>query len=133
LGITHAVVVAQYEHNSVFFREARQGSSDSTLSLVAKNFGERGRCGMVQEAVNIDFLQRGALLVFPSSQFVDAVVGCYLRNPRAERHHLIFLVQHSVELQEDFRSGILGIFKLTKKLSADPQNVAIVRDVEHSQ
>jgi hypothetical protein len=88
---------------------------------------------MVQEAVNIDFLQRGALLVFPSSQFVDAVVGCYLRNPRAERHHLIFLVQHSVELQEDFRSGILGIFKLTKKLSADPQNVAIVRDVEHSQ
>jgi hypothetical protein len=88
---------------------------------------------MVQKAVNVDFLQGGALLVFPSSQFVDAVMCCYLRNPRTEWHHLVFLVQHPVKLQEDFSSGIFSIFKLTKKLSADLQNVAIVRDVEHSQ
>jgi hypothetical protein len=88
---------------------------------------------MVQETFNIDFLQRGAPLVLSSPEVIDAVVGRYLRNPRAEGHHFIFLVQHSVKLQEDFRGGVLSVFELTKELSADLQNVAIVSDIEHSQ
>ncbi|HXM90419.1 MAG TPA: hypothetical protein VN974_02670 [Candidatus Dormibacteraeota bacterium] len=88
---------------------------------------------MIQKAVNIDFLQRGALLVLSSSEVIDTMMGRYLRNPRAEGHHFIFLVQHSVKLQEDFSGGILSVFELTKKLFADLQNVAIVSNVEHSQ
>jgi hypothetical protein len=60
-------------------------------------------------------------------------MGGYLRNPRAERHDFIFLVQHSVKLQEDFSRGILSVFELMKKLSADLQNVAMVSNVEHRQ
>src|ERR1700730_6202489 len=88
---------------------------------------------MIEEAINVDFLQRGAFLVLSSSEFIDTVMSCYLGNPRAKRHHFIFLVQHSVELQENFRSGVLSIFELAEKLSANLQNVAIVSDVEHSQ
>ena len=68
-----------------------------------------------------------------SSKVVDTVMSRYLRNPRAEGHQFIFLVQHSVKLQEDFRGSILSVFELTKKLFADLQNVAIVSNVEHSQ
>jgi hypothetical protein len=71
--------------------------------------------------------------VFSSSKVVDAVMGRDLRNPRTERHHFILLVQHSVKLQEDFSSCVLSVFELTKKLSADLQNVAMVSNVEHSQ
>jgi hypothetical protein len=88
---------------------------------------------MIKQTVNVDFFQRGAVLVFSSAELIDAVVGRYLRNPGTERHHLIFLVQHAVKLQEDFSSGVLSILELTEKLSADLQNVAIVRDVEDSQ
>jgi hypothetical protein len=56
--------------------------------------------------------------VLSSPELVDAVMGRYLRDPRAERHRLIFLVQNSVKLQEDLSSGILGIFELAEKLSA---------------
>jgi hypothetical protein len=87
---------------------------------------------MIQEIVNVDFLQRGALLVFSSSKVVDTVMRCYLRNPRTKRHHFIFLVQHSVKLQEHFSGGVLSVFELTKELSTDLQNVAIVRNVERS-
>ncbi|HEV7512532.1 MAG TPA: hypothetical protein VGO27_12610 [Candidatus Acidoferrum sp.] len=74
---------------------------------------------MIQETVNIDVLQRGALLVLSSPEVIDTVMGRYLRNPWAEGHHFIFLVQHSVKLQENFRGSILSVFELTKKLSAD--------------
>jgi hypothetical protein len=60
-------------------------------------------------------------------------MGCDLRNPRSERHHLVFLVQDSIKLQEDFSSGILSVFELTKKLFAGLQNVAMVGNVEHPQ
>jgi hypothetical protein len=88
---------------------------------------------MIEETANVEFLQRGALLVLSSPELIDTVMGCYLRKPWAERHHLIFLVQHSVKLQEDFSSGILSVFGLTKELSAGLQHVAIVSDVEHPQ
>jgi hypothetical protein len=42
-------------------------------------------------------------------------------------------VQHSVKLQENFSSGILSVFGLTKELSAGLQNVAMVSNVEHPQ
>jgi hypothetical protein len=88
---------------------------------------------MIQESVNVDVLQRGTLFVPSSPKLIDTVMRCYLGNPWTERHHLIFLVQHPVELQEDFGSGILSIFELTEKLSADLQNVAMMSNVEHSQ
>jgi hypothetical protein len=72
---------------------------------------------MIQESANVDVLQRGTILVPSSAELVDTVMGCYLRQPGAERHDLIFLVQHPVELQKDFRGGVLGVFGLTKKLS----------------
>ena len=68
-----------------------------------------------------------------SPELIDTVMGGYLRNPRAERHDFVFLVQHPVKLQEDFSRGILGVFELMEKLSADLQNVAMVSNVEHSQ
>jgi hypothetical protein len=71
--------------------------------------------------------------VLSSAKLIDTVVGCYLRNPRAEGHHLIFLVQDSVQLQEDFSSSILSVFELTKKLFAGLQNVGMVSNVEHRQ
>ncbi|MDQ1409933.1 MAG: hypothetical protein QOJ41_1668, partial [Acidobacteriaceae bacterium] len=71
--------------------------------------------------------------MFSSPQFIDTVMGCYLRDPRPERHCLIFLVQNSVELEKDFSCGILSVFGLTKKLSASLQDVPMVSNVEHSQ
>lgn len=87
---------------------------------------------MIQQAVNVDFLQ-GAFLVFSSTELIDAMMGCYLRKPRAERDDFIFLVQHSVKLQEDFGGGILSIFELAKELSASLQDMAVVSNVEHLQ
>jgi hypothetical protein len=84
---------------------------------------------MIQKTVNVDFLQRGTLLVLSSPKLIDTVMGCYLRKPRAERHDLIFLVQHSIKFQENFSSGILSVRDLTKKLSAGLQDVGIVSNV----
>lgn len=88
---------------------------------------------MIQKGIRVDVLQRTAFLVFTPPELIDAVVGCYLGNPRAERDRLLFLVPHSVKLQEDFSCGIFSVFVLTEKTSADLQNVAIVGNVENSQ
>jgi hypothetical protein len=114
----HPVVVVEHQHDSVFLWQARQGLSDLALCLVAKNFAERGRSGMIEETLYVDFFRYGTLLVLSAAELIDAVMGGDLRKPRAERHHLVFLVQNPVQLQEDFGGGILCVFGLTKKLSA---------------
>jgi hypothetical protein len=88
---------------------------------------------MIQKTFNVDLLQRGAFLVFSSAELVDAVMGGYLRKPRAERDDFIFLVQHSVKLQEDFGGGILSVFQLAKEFSTSLQDVAVMSNVEHLQ
>ena len=114
----HTVVVVEHQHDSVFLWQAGQGLSDLALCFVAKNFGERGRCGMIEETLNVDFFRYGVFLVFSAAELIDAVMCGDLRKPRTERHQLIFLVQNSIKLQEDFSGGILSVFGLTKKLSA---------------
>jgi hypothetical protein len=114
----HTVVVVEHQHDSVFLRQARQGLSDLALRLVAKNFGKRGWGGMIEETLNVDFFRYGTFLVLSAAELIDAVMGGDLRKPRTERHHLVFLVQNSIKLQEDFSGGILSIFGLAKKLSA---------------
>src|ERR1700722_167750 len=114
----HTVVVVEHQHDSVFLRQACQGLSDLALGLVAKNFGERGWGGMIEETLDVDFFRYGTFFVLSAAQLIDAVMCGDLRKPRTERHQLIFLVQNSIKLQEDFGAGILSIFGLTKKLSA---------------
>jgi hypothetical protein len=60
------------------------------------------------------------------SQFINAVAPRHLQDPRAEGQRLVFLVQHPVKLQKDLCCFILGVFWLSKKPPADPQDVAIV-------
>ena len=114
----HTVVVVEDQDDSVFLRQACQSLSDLALCLVAKNFGERGWGGMIEETLNVDFFRYGVFLVFSAAELIDTVMCGDLRKPRTERHQLIFLVQNSIKLQEDFSGGILSIFGLTKKLSA---------------
>jgi hypothetical protein len=114
----HAVVVVEDQDDSVFLRQASQGLSDLALCLVAKNFGERGWGGMIEETLDVDFFRYGVFLVFSAAELIDAMVCGDLRKPRTEWHHLIFLVQNSVKLQEHFSGGILSIFGLAEKLSA---------------
>jgi len=114
----HPVVVVEHQHDSVFLWQARQGLSDLALCLVAKNFGERGWGRMIEETLNVDFFRYGTFLVLSAAELIDAVMGGDLRKPRTERHQFVFLVQNSVQLQENFSGGILSIFGMTKKLSA---------------
>jgi hypothetical protein len=73
---------------------------------------------MIEETLNVDFFRYGTFLVLSAAELIDAVMGGDPRKPRTERHHLVFLVQNPVQLQENFSGGILGILGLTKKLSA---------------
>jgi hypothetical protein len=73
---------------------------------------------MIEETLDVDFFPYRVFLMFSAAELIDAVMRGDLRKPGAEWHHLIFLVQNSVKLQEDFSGGILSIFGLTKKLSA---------------
>src|ERR1700722_16441389 len=81
---------------------------------------------MIREAADVFVLQERIFLELSSSQLINAVVPSHLREPWAERHALVPLVQHSVKFQEDLRCGILGIFTLAKILPADLQHVSIV-------
>jgi hypothetical protein len=114
----HTVVVVEDKDDSVFLRQACQGLPDLAFGLVAKNFGERGWGGMIEETLDVDFFRYGVFLVLSAAELIDAVMRGDLRKPGAEGHRLIFLVQNSVKLQEDFGGGILCIFGLAKKLSA---------------
>jgi hypothetical protein len=73
---------------------------------------------MIKEALHVEVFQYGVFLMLSAAELIDAVMRGDLRKPGAERHHLIFLVQNPVQLQEDFSCGILGIFGLAEKLSA---------------
>jgi hypothetical protein len=88
---------------------------------------------MIGAASKVIYLQGGIFLRLSLSQLVNAVVPCHLGEPGAERHHLIPLIQHSVEFQEDLSGSILGVFPLAKISPANLQNVTIVRRVTFSQ
>jgi hypothetical protein len=88
---------------------------------------------MIREGAKVVVLQRRTFFALSSSQLIDAVVPSHLREPGAQWHRLIPLVQNSVKLQEDLRRGILGVFPLAKILPANLQNVTMVSGVTCSQ
>ena len=88
---------------------------------------------MIREAAKVVLLQGRTFLTRSSSRLVNAMVPRHLGEPWTQWHGLILLVQHSVEFQEDLGCGVLGIFRLSEILPADPQHVPIVSLVTCAQ
>jgi len=57
----------------------------------------------------------------------------HLTHPRAKGMLLILFPEDPVQFQEDFRRGILSVFRLAKEATADLKNVRIVSGIDCAQ
>jgi hypothetical protein len=51
---------------------------------------------------------------------------CHLTHPEAEGIFLILFLEDRVKFQEDFRRGVLSVFRVAKESTADLEDVRIV-------
>jgi hypothetical protein len=66
------------------------------------------------------------LFALAPAQFVNAMPTCLLTHPRAEGIFLILFLEDRVKFQEDFRRGVLSVFRVAKESTADLGDVRIV-------
>jgi hypothetical protein len=67
-----------------------------------------------------------AFFALAPAQFVNAMPTCHLTHPRAEGIFLILFLEDRVKFQEDFRRGVLSVFRVAKESTADLEDVRIV-------
>jgi len=107
-------------------RQAAQLSPYLAFCFVVQNLGEGRRSGNVREGAQIISRDDPTFFALASAQFVNAIPACHLTHPRAEGVFLILFLEDEVKFQEDFRRGILSVFRLAKESTANLQDVRIV-------
>jgi len=130
LGVSHSLVVTQKEWKLIFFRQANQLFPYLTVFFPAQNLGQWRGSRIVRDFSKVGFIGAGIQLAPSSSQLIDAMPTCHLRDPRPERESLVFCPQNPVQLQKNLCRCILSIFRAPKEPSTDPQDVAMVLYVE---
>jgi hypothetical protein len=98
-----------------------------------QNLEDRRRSGNVREGAKIISGDNPALFALAPAQFVNAMPTCHLTHPRAKGIFLILFLEDRVKFQEDFRRGILSVFRVPKEPTADLQDVGIVSRMNGAQ
>jgi hypothetical protein len=70
------------------------------------------------------------LTEFPPARFVNAMPACHVTPQGRKGCSSSFFLEDSVQFQEEFCRGILSVFRLTKKPTADLQKLRIVSGMD---
>jgi len=96
----------------------------------AQNLGQRQRSRIIGDFNKVGWPNTRLQLALSSSQHIDAMPACHLRDPRPEGQRLIFFLENPVQLQKNLCRCIFSIFRVAEEASTDPQNVAMVLRVD---
>jgi hypothetical protein len=133
LGITHALVVAQYERTLVVVRQPVQLFPHVPLRFLAKHLRKRRRRARIRHRAQVISHDHRAPFTLPPPQFINAVAPCDLTNPGPQRMLRILLVEHQMQFQENLGRGIFRVLRPPKEASTDLQDVLVVSSINGAQ